>query len=71
MWKTGTLLFAWLTIVSIFGIDIVRSIVHRRRTRREDMVSTQDIVIRGLLIALVFFLATIICGVMWLRLSPS
>jgi hypothetical protein len=47
--------------VILIGMEPVRSIVHARRERRDGLGGTQDIVIWGLLAALVCGLLALVC----------
>ncbi len=69
MWKTATVLFVALGIMSLLVTEIVRSIVDRRRRERDGLGGTQDIAICGMVIGWLCILGAIICGVGWLLTS--
>lgn len=65
MWRIGTLFFVALSIVSPVVTDILRSVIHRRRERREGIGGTQDIAMWGMLVGFGCMLAAGICGLGW------
>ena len=69
MWKTASVLFVALGIMSLLVTEIVRSIVDRRRRERDGLGGTQDIAICGMVIGWLCILGAIICGVGWLLTS--
>ena len=48
-------------ILTYFGMEVVRGIVHKRRVRRDRLAGTQDIAYWGLLVLVVLFGAATIC----------
>ena len=54
-----------LGIAAVVGTEVLRSVVHRRRQRREGIGGTQDIAMWGTFIALALFIGAGICGLIW------
>ena len=52
MWRIATYSFVALVILSPIVTEILRSIVHRRRERREGIGGTQDIAMWGTFVGL-------------------
>ena len=67
MWEAATILFTSLTIVTLVGIELARSIVHRRRERRDGIGGTQDVAMAGVALALLFAVIGFACLLMWVR----
>jgi hypothetical protein len=55
-----------LGIVVIFGMEILRSVVHRRREQTQGIGGTQDIAMWGTFLSLAFFISAGICGLLWI-----
>jgi hypothetical protein len=52
-------------VATVIGTEIVRSVVHRRRERRDGLGGTQDIAMWGTLIGWACFIGAGICGLLW------
>lgn len=66
MWKTATVLFVALGILSLVVTEVLRSIVDRRRRERDGLGGTQDIAICGMLFGWLWIVGALICGAAWL-----
>lgn len=62
--KLSIILIA-MGVATMIGTEIVRSVVHRRRERRDGLCGTQDIAMWGTFIGLVCFFGAGICGLLW------
>jgi hypothetical protein len=62
--KASIILIA-MGVATMIGTEIVRSVVHRRRERRDGLGGTQDIAIWGTFIGLACFIGAGICGLLW------
>jgi len=51
--------------VVLIGTEIVRSIVDRRRVRRDGLGGTQDILLTGLAIVVVLLIAAGVNSILW------
>lgn len=60
MWEAATIIFTSLTVVTLVAIEPARSIVHRRRERRDGVGGTQDVAMIGVGIASIFALVGIV-----------
>ena len=54
-------------IVTLVGIEVIRSIVDKKRRQRDGLGGTQDIVIKGLALSGIFMIAAIVSFVMLLK----
>jgi hypothetical protein len=66
MWKTATVFFVVLGILSLVVTEVLRSIVDRKRRDRDGLGGTQDIAIFGTLIGWLCVFGAIVCGTGWL-----
>ena len=66
MWETLTTVFALAALATPIVIEVVRSIVHRRRAQRDGLGGTQDIALWGSLVGFLLVAVTIVCGIAWL-----
>ena len=64
MWRTGAFLFTACTIATLIATEVARSLIHRRRERRDGMGGTQDVAMIGVGVAVVFAAASVVCFVM-------
>jgi hypothetical protein len=71
MWEAGAVFFTSCTIVTLVAIGLIRSIIHRRRERRDGIGGTQDVAMIGVGIAALFALASVVCLVMVASVHPS
>jgi hypothetical protein len=56
-----------LGIAVIIGMEILRSVVHRRREQTQGIGGTQDIAMGGgTFLSLAFFIGAGICGLLWI-----
>jgi hypothetical protein len=62
--KASLILIA-MGVATMIGTEIVRSVVHRRRERRNGFGGTQDIAMWGTFIGLACFVGACICGLLW------
>ena len=62
---TAAIVLSALGIAVMFGTEIIRSIVHRRRERLQGIGGTQDIAMWGTFIGLACFVGAAICGLVW------
>ena len=62
--KASIILIA-MGVATMIGTEIVRSVVHRRRERRDGLGGTQDIAMWGTFIGLACFIGAGICGLLW------
>ena len=62
--KTSIILIV-MGVATMIGTEIVRSVVHRRRERRDGLGGTQDIAMWGTFIGLACFIGAGICGLLW------
>ena len=62
--KASLILIA-MGVATMIGTEIVRSVVHRRRERRDGLGGTQDIAMWGTFIGLACFVGAGICGLLW------
>ena len=62
--KTSIVLIV-MGVATMIGTEIVRSVVHRRRERRDGLGGTQDIAMFGTFIGLACFVGAGICGLLW------
>jgi hypothetical protein len=62
--KASIVLIA-MGVATMIGTEIVRSVVHRRRERRDGIGGTQDIALWGTFIGLACFVGAGICGLLW------
>ena len=65
MWETLTTVFALAALATPIVIEVVRSVVHRRRAQRDGLGGTQDIAMSGTLVGFFLFAVTIVCGIAW------
>ncbi len=65
-WGAATVFFVIAAVAAVIGLDVVRSIVDRRRVERDGIGGTQDIAIRGVLIGWVLIFCALVCGTFWL-----
>jgi hypothetical protein len=56
-------ILAVLGIAVMFGTEILRSVVHRRREQRDGLGGTQDIAMWGTFIGLACFVGAGVCAV--------
>ena len=54
-----------LGVAAIIGMEILRSVVHRRRERTQGIGGTQDIAMWGTFLGLAFFIGAGICLLLW------
>jgi hypothetical protein len=66
MWGVASAVFTASGVATLVGTEILRSLVHRHRERRDGLGGTQDIALVGQLVAGVCVLGASICGVVWL-----
>ena len=52
-------------VAVVIGTEILRSIIHRRRERRDGFGGTQDIAMWGTFISLACFLGAGLCALFW------
>lgn len=64
MWRIGAFLFTACTIATLIATEVARSLIHRRRERRDGIGGTQDVAMIGVGISAIFALASIVCLVM-------
>lgn len=64
MWRTGAFLFTALTIAALVATEVARSLIHRRRERRDGLGGTQDVAMIGVGVAGLCAVAAIVCLVM-------
>jgi hypothetical protein len=62
--KAAIILIA-MGIVTAIGTEILRSVIHRRRERRDGLGGTQDIAMWGTFIGWACFIGAAICGLLW------
>lgn len=65
-WGATTVFFVVAAGVDLIGLEIVRSVVDRRRKERDGMGGTQDIAIWGVMIGWLLIIAALISGSLWL-----
>jgi uncharacterized membrane protein len=65
MWKTLALTFLFASVVTPVIVDVLRSVVHRKRKNLNSIGATQDISMWGSFIGIVFVLGTVLCGIGW------
>ena len=65
-WGALTVFFVIAAVMDLFGLEIIRSVVDRRRRERDGIGGTQDIAIWGMLIGWIFIFAALFSGAMWL-----
>ena len=51
MWRTGAFLFTACTIATLIATEVARSLIHRRRERRDGIGGTQDVAMIGVGVA--------------------
>lgn len=66
MWKTATVLFVVLGILSLVATEVLRSIIDRKRRDRDGLGGTQDIAICGMVLGWLCVLGAIVSGAGWL-----
>jgi hypothetical protein len=64
MWRTGAFLFTACTIATLIATEVARSIIHRRRERRDGIGGTQDVAMIGVGVAGLCAIAAFVCLVM-------
>lgn len=61
----ATIILIAMGFAAMIGTEVVRSVVHRRRERRDGLGGTQDIAMWGTLIGWGCFIGAGICGLLW------
>lgn len=64
-WKLATILFGTLLAATPVAIEILRSIVHRRRAARDGLGDTQDIARWGTLVGALWLVGTLVSAIAW------
>ena len=65
-WGIATAILIFTAIFEMISVEVLRSIVHRRRKRRDGLGGTQDIAMWGTLIGWVLIMAALVCAAIWL-----
>lgn len=65
MWKVAAIVFTAAFMAGPVVIEVVRSVVHTRRERREGIGGTQDIAMWGTFISLGCALLAAVCWGVW------
>lgn len=65
MWKGLSLGLILTAIVCMVATEVIRSLLHRRRTSQDGLGGTQDIAMVGTLVGGALLLAAGICGGLW------
>ena len=63
MWKIATIFFITSLIITPVGIEISRSIIHKKREKENGWASTQDIAMYGMIIGSICVLGSLISGI--------
>jgi hypothetical protein len=69
MWKIATIFFITSLIISQVGIEILRSIIHKKREKKNGWASTQDIALYGIIIGSICILGALISGIAWFTIK--
>ncbi|PAY16688.1 hypothetical protein CKO51_25715 [Rhodopirellula sp. SM50] len=65
-WRTATFALVIALVVDLTAVEILRSIVDRKRREATGIGGTQDIAIWGTLIGVVLVIAIVVCGTLWI-----
>jgi len=65
-WGAITVALVFMAILEMIAVEVLRSIIHRRRERQEGLGGTQDIAMWGTLIGWLTIIAALISGLIWL-----
>jgi hypothetical protein len=65
-WGAATVVLVLAAILEMIAIEVVRSIIHRRRERHDGLRGTQYIAMWGSLIGGLLLIAALICGAIWM-----
>lgn len=65
-WGAITVALVLAAILELFAVEVLRSIIDRRRQQESGLGGTQDIAMWGTLLGWLFCIAAILCGVIWL-----
>lgn len=65
-WGTATVVLVIALAAELAAIEILRSVVDRKRKEKTGFGGTQDIAIWGTLIGLMLFVAVFITGTIWI-----
>jgi hypothetical protein len=65
VWRVATHVCVGLAILSPIVTEVVRSIVHRRRERRDGLGGTQDVALWGTAVGLAGFVGAALSALMW------
>lgn len=66
MWKVAAVTLFFMAFTTLIVTEVLRSVVHGIRQRRDGYGGTQDIAMWGTFVAWFFLIAAIACGVVWL-----
>ncbi len=66
MWGTAAVVLVIAAILELIAVEVLRSVIHRRRERRDGIGSTQDIAMWGMFVGWAIIIGAVICGVIWL-----
>jgi hypothetical protein len=61
MWRTGAFLFTACTIATLIATEVARSVIHRRRERRDGIGGTQDVAMIGVGVAGLCAAGALVC----------
>jgi hypothetical protein len=66
MWGTAVIVLVVAAILELIAVEILRSVIHRRRERRDGIGGTQDIAMWGTLIGWLLIIGAGTCGMIWI-----
>ena len=66
MWRNAAAVLVVAAILEQIAVEVLRSIIHRKRKRRDGMGGTQDIAMWGMFLGWALIVGALICGTVWL-----
>lgn len=64
-WGAAAVLLVCALALELIAVELLRSIIHRKRERRDGLGGTQDIAMWGTAIGWLLLIAGLVCGVLW------
>ncbi len=66
MWGTAAVVSVIAAILELIAVEVLRSVIRRRRERRDGIGSTQDIAMWRMFVGWAIIIGAVICGAIWL-----